>query len=89
MPLIQAIKKFEPYEGKSKNSDYTSTHRCNYPTQESCREDLGEKTPEEYYSDISPEIHELFREYCPFEEHGFHTVESIHITPLVEKEKLL
>ncbi len=89
MPLIKAIKEFEPYQSKSKTSDYTSMHRANYPTGECCREDLGEKTAEECYSDISPEIHELFQEYCPCEEHGFHTIESIEITPLVEKEKLL
>ena len=88
-PLISAIRNFQPYKGKSVRSDYISTHRDNYPLGECRRDDLGEKSVEKYYSDISLEIHEFFQQYCPFEEHGFHTIESIHITPLVEKEKLL
>jgi hypothetical protein len=88
MPLILAIKEFKPYETKT-DLGYSRRHRNNYPTQDCCREDLGQKTVYEYYSEISEDIHELFQEYCPWEEHGFHTVESIHITPVVEKEQLL
>jgi len=88
-PLIRAIGEFQPYKGKSPTSNYESMNRSNYPVGECRRDDLGEKSPEECYSEISPEIHELFQEFCPWEEHGFHTIESIHISPLVEREKLL
>lgn len=87
-PLIEAIKEFKPYKIKT-GLGYDRSHQNNYPTQDCCREDLGQKTVYEYYSEISEEVHELFQEFCPMDEHGFHTVESIHLTPVVEKEKLL
>lgn len=88
IPLIHAIKEFKPYQGKSVRSDYISTHHANYPVGECRRDDLGEKSVTKYYSDISLEIHELFQGYCPWEEHGFHTIESIHVTPSVTKTRL-
>ena len=88
MPLSQAIKKFEPYESVT-GRGHNRSHQSNYPTEDCCREDLGQKTVVEFYSDISEEIHDLFQEYCPWEEHGFHTVKSIHLCPVVEKDRLL
>jgi len=31
----------------------------------------------------------LFEEFIPYPEHGFHTIESITISPLVKREELL
>lgn len=56
----------------------------NYPNGEYCDE-----TPQDIYPNISEEIHELFNDYCPYCEYGFHTIESIYIYPLFNKTKLL
>ena len=32
---------------------------------------------------------EIFLDFAPYGEHGFHTVESVEVTPWVEKEKLI
>lgn len=90
-PLIEAIKNFEPYKSKSTGQyklDWTHGH--NYPHGEYApRFDLGEKTPQQIYPEISDEIHDLFQEYCPYGEHGFHSIESIYVYPEVKKERLL
>jgi len=77
-PLIEAIKNFKPYNG----------HTSNYPIGECCRSDLGEKTPQELYK-FEDKIFELFEDYCPYNEYGFHTIKSIEVCPAREKEKLL
>lgn len=87
-PLIEAIKGFQPYEWKSPDRDYTWKHDHNYPTGECIREDLGQKSGREYYG-FSEEVHDLFEDLLPFREYGFHTIESITITPAVEKTVLL
>lgn len=48
-PLIEAIKNFEPYNGKSESGlDWAHSH--NYPCGEYApREDLGELTPQEIF----------------------------------------
>lgn len=89
-PLIQAIKNFQSYEVPHSDhlGAYTWRHDHNYPTQDCLREDLGEIPPQVLY-DFPEEVHELFRELCPWPEHGFHTIESITITPAVKKIELL
>lgn len=80
-PLIEAIQQWT-----QDNRDNWDGH--NYATGECRREDLGEKSPRELY-DFPEEVFELFEDFCPCPEHGFHTMESITITPAVEKIKLL
>ena len=89
-PLIEAIKNFQPYSTRHKDSlgDYSWTHTHNYPFGDCLREDLGQKSAREYYG-FPEEVHEFFEELCGYPEHGFHTVESITLTPWVEKEELL
>lgn len=90
-PLIKAIKNFKPYIGKTTGTyagrDWQHSH--NYHIGEYVREDLGEKQVTEVYPNISQEVHELFQEYCPYGQDGFHTVESILVAPLTKKTKLL
>lgn len=91
-PLIAAIKKFKPYKTESKKYRHlgtaTYTHNHNYPHGECCREDLGEKSPREYY-DFPEEIFELFEEFLPWNEYGFHTIISVGYCPSQEKTRLL
>ncbi len=63
-------------------------HDSNFPTQELLRDDLGEYAPEEIY-DFPEEVHELFSEFLPSTEYGFHTIESIYVYPKPKKERLL
>lgn len=90
-PLIKAIKAFKPYSSYSKGSSKMKwDHEHNYPHGEySPRTDLGEKTPEEIYPQFSEEIHEIFRDHCPFGEHGFHTIVSVKVAPAIKEQKLL
>ena len=46
-PIIDAIKAFKPYTGKSETSEWT--HGNNYPSGNCYREDLGEKSAEDLY----------------------------------------
>ncbi len=86
-PLIIAIKNFKPYKGKSRNKTYTHNH--NFPYGEMCRENLGEKTHEEIYSEFSEEM-QIFEDLIPYGgEWGFHTITSIEYGPYVKKIKLL
>lgn len=88
-PLIKKIKKFKPYKGISKEYKLEYTHHHNYPTGEVCRPDLGEKSVQELYPDITEDVFEIFNEYCPYCEHGFHTIKSIEVFPNTTIEKLL
>ena len=92
-PLIITIKHFRQYKTKHKNSwddkFSWSTHTSNYPTGEMRREDLGEKEPHEIYLGYPKSLFELFEEFCPNPEHGFHTIESIEIYEKPDKTKLL
>lgn len=88
MPLIDAIKAFQPYKTTIRGMDWT--HRHNYPCATfSLRNDLGEKAPEELYPQFDENTHYMFQDLCHFGEDGFHTIKSIYITPLVKKTKLL
>lgn len=90
-PLIEAIKNFKPYTGKTTGSypgrDWSHSH--NYHIGEYVREDLGEKQVTEIYSQFSEKVHELFQDFCPYGQDGFHTVESVLVAPLTKKTKLL
>lgn len=89
-PLIKAIKEFKPYKGKHISSGSEWTHSHNYPFGEYApREDLGEKPATEIYPQFDEETHEMLYTLCPYGEHGWHTIESIEITPFVKKTKLL
>lgn len=79
-PLILMIKNFEPFKH----------NRHNFPTEECVRADMGEKTPIELYGKyIDHDIIEYFQDLCPWHEYGFHTVESIEIYQVINKEVLL
>lgn len=88
-PLIKAISGFEPYVSVTK-SGYRQTNSHNYPTGECYREDLGEKSGIDLYSGFSEEVHDIFYEYLPSTEHGFHTIERITVNPSnIQREVLL
>jgi hypothetical protein len=76
-PLIAAIKK--------KTEELRGTYNShNYDTSEYGDCDYAEK-----YPNFTPNDHTFFQEYCPRGEYGFHTLDSIEITPLVKKVQLL
>lgn len=83
-PLIEAIKKFKPYQGEWMPGEFTE-HSHNFPTREQLREDMGEKPLTEIYSEIDPEIISYFEEFCPYDDFGIHTITEI----IVDNEKLL
>lgn len=86
-PLIEAIATFKSYKVKTPlSSKYEHSH--NYPYGEMCREDLGEKTPQQLYK-FSDKVFELFEEFLPYNEYGFHTIESIEVFEKVNRQKLL
>jgi hypothetical protein len=66
LPLIEAIKKFKSYTGKTdpkRHPGSTSEHRHehNWPIGEyGCREDLGEKTITDLYGELAEEFNEQF-----------------------------
>ena len=91
-PLIAAIKKFQPYEAEwcpKKFPGDLKTWTANYPTGECLREDMGEKSIYKIYPAFSKDIFELFEEFCPYCDYGFHTILSVSIYPISEKEVLL
>jgi hypothetical protein len=80
-PLFEAIKRFELYVGNIRNYSPGNpwTHSNNFPTNECCRKDLGEKYASELYADYK-EAFELFDEdYVPSSEYGIHTIEEIKV----------
>ena len=48
LPLIEKIKNFKPYDAVSKGG-FEYTHDANFPVDDCCRYDLGEKDPCELY----------------------------------------
>lgn len=70
-PVIKAIKKFKSYKNKGR------THDNNFPTEDCCRRDLGEKDAVELYGHI--EGFEDFLNICPSSEYGIHTIKSIRV----------
>ncbi len=39
--------------------------------------------------DFPEDVFETFEDYCPYGEYGFHTIESIYVYPVPEKERLV
>jgi len=86
-PLIKAIKDFKPYKVEVNNMSWTHSH--NYPWGEYLpREDLGEKSVEELYSDFDELAHETLAFLLPMG-FDFHTIKSIEVCPIRDKERLL
>jgi len=91
LPVIEAVKGFKQYEGKSR-SGRDWTHHNNFPTGDCLREDLGEKSPEELYVEtglVTPEQLEAFYEVVPSNEDGIHTIESVKLLKVLEEQTLL
>lgn len=91
--VAKAIKEFESYNGKEFGLGHY--HKCtnNFPIGECLREDLGEKSSEEYYvldkKSITPEDYREFTELLPYDEYGSHTVTGIKILAVIGEIKLL
>jgi len=85
VPVIEAIRNFKPYEVKHK-SGRMLTHTHNWPNGEYSREDLGEKTIEEIYSDINPDLLEEFQEFVPY---GINYIDSITMYEVAREVDLL
>ena len=88
-PVINAIKKFKPYEGVWKCGNFESkmTHRHNFPIGEQCRDDMGEKTTDELYGHIKG--YNQFLKMDPYSEYGIHTIKEATILVVEEETKLL
>lgn len=90
--VAQAIKKFEPYQGKEivPEHNYECTH--NFITGELVRQDMGELSAREYYVEkhglLTAEQYQTFMELCPYAEYGFHTVSAIEIMEIQSHRKL-
>lgn len=84
MPVIEAVKNFKPYKVGG------FTHGHNWPKGEDLpREDLGEKFPEEIYSDIDPKLIELFNDMVPCGQYSVHSIESIELIEVSKVTRLL
>jgi len=90
-PLFEAIKNFKPYKTQTEDDEMEWTHSSNFPYGEACRTDLGEKTIEEIYSDFDEDtIYLLIEGFLPSSgEYGFHSIVSVEVGPIVEREKLI
>lgn len=91
-PTIDAVKNFKPYKVKSLKNGIEWTHNHNFPTGECCREDLGEKTPIEYYVGgglLTEDQFHYFEELVPYSEYGIHTIVSIEVLEVTDETKLL
>jgi hypothetical protein len=88
MPLIEAIKNFKPYTAVYESQlSQKWTHGHNWPNNEYApREDLGEKTVEDIYKGIKPELIHEFMEYVPA---GSHSIKSITLYEVSEVKELL
>jgi hypothetical protein len=86
-PLIEKIKKLEPYIGE-KPDYWQCKHSNNFPTGDCCREDLGEKTIYELYGDTDI-VHIFEDEFVPHGEYGIHTIKSVTILEVINEEILL
>ena len=85
MPLIEKIKKFEPYTGVSESGSEW-THTNNFPYGDGFRGDLGENDPCELYGiteDEMAEFQDTFELYG--DEYGFHTITKITEIFIVNK----
>lgn len=87
MPVIEALRNFVPYKGKSQ-SGTEFTHRHNFPHGEySPREDLGEKSVFELYPDIVDELEWFIEEFLPAC-NNIHTVIHIRILDVKAEDTL-
>ena len=77
-PLVDAIRRFEPYQGEWMPGQFTN-HDHNFPYGECLREDMGEKHIYEIYSNIPKDSIELFEQLIPYNEYGIHTIESVEV----------
>ena len=77
LPLIEKIKNFKPYKVVDRHG-VTWAHCNNFPCDNACRENLGEKTPMELY-DITEAEFEEFRDAFSLygDDYGLHTIVSI------------
>jgi hypothetical protein len=89
LPVFAAIKAFEPYKGDDVTWQHLHSH--NWPTGEYApREDLGEKPPEKIYEGVLTEEQcEMFSEFCPYGEYGFHSIEEIKVLKVAEETDYL
>ena len=89
-PLIEAIKKFKPYNTEIRDGlKWTHDHNFPFGTGEYIpRADLGERFPRQIYN-FPEAIFDIFEDLLPFGEYGIHTIESIEVTPFIKKVKLL
>lgn len=78
LPLIKAIKKIT----KKQSHNWPRGEYC-------CREDLGEPTVEEIYSQFSKKLIAEFEEFIPTSEGNIHTIESITLLEIEKETKLL
>ena len=82
MPVIVAIKNFKPYDNQENN----------FPQGECCREDLGELSAEDYYVGkgiVTLKQFQKFENFCPSDEYGIHTIESVEIIYVKKENKLI
>ena len=90
-PVVESIKAFKPYKGKSKRGGEWS-HDNNFPFGDCCREDLGQKEAEEYYVGgelVTQEQFDAFMKFTPQVEGGIHTIESVEVFHVTEVHSLI
>jgi len=84
-PLFHAIGQFKPYTTEK----WKYGHGHNFPYGEVCREELGEKTPEELYPEHKEAV-ELFQDdFIPHAEYGFHTICNVKVLTITEIQELI
>lgn len=84
LPLIEKIKNFKPYDAVSKGG-FEYTYDANFPVDDCCRYDLGEKDPCELYG-IDEATLEEFRDAFELygSDYGFHTITKIQELQIVK-----
>ena len=89
-PLINAIKKFEPYKSKVKGGEMDWPHHHNFSSGDCLRDDLGEKSPQKLYVDsglVSQECFDIFcEEFQPT--YSMHSIVSIDVFEVVNRTSL-
>ena len=81
LPVFAAIKAFEPYKGD--DVAWQHLHNHNWPMGEYAPR---EKPPEKIYEGVLTEDQcEMFNEFCPFGEYGFHSIEKIEVLKISEE----
>lgn len=89
MPMINAINEFQPYQWEDNDSKFSHTwiHQHNFPNSEYTRTDLGEKTIEQLYGEVSG--FEEFQDLAPYGETGIHSIKVIKILTVTEELDLI